>query len=265
MGRRQDSSGEQRFLADKIERQDRGMDQFDRQKELRRAMGARTALLAGGLMLLFTSITSTVTYGINFIMRASEADKGVEEILKLLQDVGMDSMTLRIIGICFLVVGAMEIFSGVCGFRFSNRLDKSELMLKIVIALLAVEVAMQVFLFFVKMMSPGLLFSALVIPLFMLWGVLRLRKLAKDDPDRVYVVNTGKGNPRYTAPGTKPGPERSMRERAMVKPKTEQEAAKPEKIAEAKPEESELEAETVKPMEEAEPEKPSEVVEQEEE
>lgn len=58
--------------------------------------------------------------------------------------------------------------------------------MKIIISLLIVEIMMQVYLFFTGLMNFGFLFTAILLPLFMLWGVTRLRKVAKADPERVY-------------------------------------------------------------------------------
>ena len=199
------------------------MDQFEMQRELRKAMSAKTSLLAGGLLLIFTAVTSTVMNGVGFIMNFVAASKGNAEIIEVLEKVGISKTLLCIAGICFILVGVAEIFAGVCGFRFNNRLDRADFMMKVVIVLLAVEAAMQVFLFCIHLMSYGMLFSALVIPLFMLWGTWRLRKLAKADPDRIYVVQTRKDQSQRTTLGKKPDSQKSMRERAMLQPKKESE------------------------------------------
>ena len=59
-------------------------------------------------------------------------------------------------------------------------------MLRIALVLLVVEALMEVFLCFCKLMSLGMLFTAIGIPLFILWGAWGFRKLSKEDPKRVY-------------------------------------------------------------------------------
>ena len=50
------------------------MDQFERMKVTRQAMNGRMCLMFGGIFLMFSAITSTIMYGINFFMTALEAD-----------------------------------------------------------------------------------------------------------------------------------------------------------------------------------------------
>ena len=76
------------------------MDQFEMQKEMRKAMTARTCLLAGGLLLLFTAVTSTIMYGINFFRLTEQAAKGEAESVKLLENTGMTIPLLRIVAVC---------------------------------------------------------------------------------------------------------------------------------------------------------------------
>ena len=61
--------------------------------------------------------------------------------------------------------------------------------MKLAISLLITEIVMQVILFFTGLMNLGLLFTAIVLPLFLLWGATRLGKVAKADPERKFAVD----------------------------------------------------------------------------
>lgn len=195
------------------------MDQFEMQKEMRKAMNARMSLMMGSIMLIFTAVTSTLMYGMNLFVIASEAAKGTAEYADVLAQVDMSVTMAQVVAVCFLLLGAVEIFSGVCGVRFCNRVDKSAFTLKIVIILLAAELLMQVVLVVTRMLSVGMLVTAVVIPLFMLWGALRLRKMAKADPERVFAIETKKDKERAYAQAAKPSSNKSLRERALMQAK----------------------------------------------
>ena len=162
---------------------------------------------------MFSAITSTLMYGINFFMTAQQADKGVAEYVELLKKAGVGSTFLRVAGACFLLVGIYEIIAGFITAKNSNRIDKSLFTMKIIISLLIVEIIMQVYLFFTGLMNFGFLFTAILLPLFMLWGVTRLRKVAKADPERVYAA---KPAARDKSRQQSAAPKKSIRERAAM-------------------------------------------------
>ena len=151
------------------------MDQFEKQKIERQALNGKMTMMFGGIFLMFSAITSTLMYGINFFMTAQQADKGVAEYVELLKKAGVGSTFLRVAGVCFLLVGIYEIIAGFITAKNSNRIDKSLFTMKIIISLLIVEIMMQVYLFFTGLMNLSFLFTAILLPLFMLWGVTRLR------------------------------------------------------------------------------------------
>ena len=113
---------------------------------------------------MFSAITSTLMYGINFFMTAQQADKGVAEYVELLKKAGVGSNFLRVAGVCFLLVGIYEIIAGFITAKNSNRIDKSLFTMKIIISLLIVEIMMQVYLFFTGLMNFGFLFTAILLP-----------------------------------------------------------------------------------------------------
>ena len=191
------------------------MDQFERQKQLRQALNGKMFLMFGGIFLMFTAITSTLMYGINFFTIAFGADKGTAEYVELLEKAGIRSTFLKVAGAFFILDGIWEIVVGFFAAKNSNRVDKSKFTLRMIISLLVVEVLMEVYLFLTGLMNPGFLFTAILLPLVMLWGVTRLRKIAKAEPDRKFAVDPAKNRKRQ--PSQQPAaPKKSIRERAAM-------------------------------------------------
>lgn len=193
------------------------MNQFKDQSEMKMAMNGRMGLLTGGIILIFTALSTTMTYGINLWGLAAGAARGEAEYTEVLESANMSVGILRVIAVCFLVMAVIEISSGFLSARFSNRLDKAKNTKKLIILLLALELVMQVFLLLTGMLNLGLLITSLVIPLYMLWSASKLCKVAKEYPDRTYALNTKKmkEQQRSSAPA-KPAPPKSLRERAMM-------------------------------------------------
>ena len=197
------------------------MDQFDKMKVTRQAMNGRMCLMFGGIFLMFSAITSTLMYGINFFMTAMEADKGTAEYVELLQNAGVGSGLLKGVGICFVAVGIWEVVVGFFSVKNSNRVDKSRFSVKLALSLLIAEVLMQIILFLVGLMNLGLLFTAIVLPLFLLWGATRLVKVSKAEPERKFAVDTAKRkSPQQAQPAA---PKKSIRERAAMQAREEDE------------------------------------------
>lgn len=193
------------------------MDVLDQQKAVRKAATGRMCLLFGGGFLLFTAITSTLLYGINFLVIASKAAAGTKEYVELLEKTNMQVPFLRLVGILFVIMAVVEVFAGISSVRYSNRVDKATTMLRIALVLLVVEALMEVFLCFSKLMSLGMLFTAIGIPLFILWGAWGFRKLSKEDPKRVYAVDMKKRQQARRQAAAQPAaPKKSLRERAMM-------------------------------------------------
>ena len=201
------------------------MDQFERQKVERQALNGRMTLMFGGIFLLFSAITSTLMYGINFFMTAQQADKGVSEYVELLETAGVSSNFLRAAGICFLLVGIYEVVTGFFAVKNSNRIDKSKFTLKMVVSLLIVEILLQIYLFFTGLMNLGILFTAILLPLFMLWGVTRLRKVARAEPERVYAVKQAS---REKTRQQAAAPKKSIRERAAMQARLDEDESESE-------------------------------------
>ena len=199
------------------------MDQFERQKQMRQAVNGKMFLLFGGIFLIFSAITSTLMYGINFFITAFEADKGTAEYVELLQTAGVGSTFLKVAGVCFILDGIWEVVVGFISVKNSNRIDKSKLTLKMVISLLVVEILMQVYLFLAGLANLGFLFTALLLPLIMLWGVTRFRKIAKEEPERKFAVDPAKNKRRSCSQNQPAAPKKSIRERAAMQVRVDNE------------------------------------------
>ncbi|MFS6554599.1 hypothetical protein VPJ68_03690, partial [Parabacteroides distasonis] len=155
----------------------KAVEPMDKQKAMRVAMNGRMSLLSSGIMMIFIAVTTTMMYSVNMFLAAVEASKGTEEIIQMMSEAGMTTGMAWAMGICFLLTAIMEMFAGISAVRFANRVDRAFLLKKIVLVLLGVEILMQVVLFFMRSLSLGMLFTAIALPLFMLWGVTRLCKL----------------------------------------------------------------------------------------
>ena len=190
----------------------------DKMKEYRWAMNGRMMLMLLGIMLIVNGILVNGRYGVNFFLMAADAASGKEESLKILTEAGISISWLRIVAIGFILITVAEVFTGVICFRFCNRIDRSDITMKFVIALLVLEVLFQIFLISQRMASLGGILSALVVPAFLLWSVRGFRKLAQLYPDRVYALEQyGKGGPaagKRTAGAQTP--KKSLKERAAV-------------------------------------------------
>lgn len=197
------------------------MNQYESPREMSCAMNGKMLLLMLGIMQVFSAVTSTAQYGINMFMIAAEAAKGTEDYVSALDAISMSILNARVVGVVFIAVGIVEIFVGVSCIILQNRLDKCFFTRKLIFILLGVEIVMNIFLFSQRLVNIGRLFSSLVMPLFLLWAVSRLCKLAKKYPDRVYAVDTK----QKAAPAPQPAQKKSLRERAMVPPVEEDDPA----------------------------------------
>ena len=191
------------------------MGEFKDQKELKMAMSGRMGLMAGGVLLIFTALSSTLMYGINFFSLASNASGGDAECLEILESANVSISMIQIAAVCFVIAAIAELAVGALCAALSNRLDKAIFTVRAAALLLGVEILMQVFLFLTGLMNLSLLITSIVIPAYLLWSATRLRKLAKIYPDRKTAVNTKKAREQQKKPAT-PVQKKSLHERAMM-------------------------------------------------
>lgn len=197
------------------EQEDLYMGEFKDQKELKMAMSGRMGLMAGGVLLIFTALFSTLMYGINFFSLASNASGGDAECLEILESANVSISMIQIAAVCFVIAAIAELAVGALCAALSNRLDKAIFTVRAAALLLGVEILMQVFLFLTGLMNLSLLITSIVIPAYLLWSATRLRKLAKIYPDRKTAVNTKKAREQQKKPAT-PVQKKSLHERAMM-------------------------------------------------
>lgn len=129
-----------------------------------------------------------------------------------METLGIKLSDLRLLGIACYVMTIIRIFVGVVCVRFSNRVDRAGFTLKTVIGLIVVEIIYIFFQFFKRALFLGsILYTALICGA-LLWGALKMKKLAEEDPERVYAVN-----PANRKPAEKPAaPQKSLRDKAMM-------------------------------------------------
>lgn len=145
--------------------------------------------------------------------------------MELLEKAGIDSMFLKIAGVCFLLVGICEIVTGFLAAKNSNRVDKSKFTVKIVVALLIVEIIMEIYLYFAGLMNLGFLFTAILLPLFMLWELQDYAKLQRQNRNVFMQLNPAKNKPKQQAAAA---PKKSIRERAAMQARVDENNVKPE-------------------------------------
>lgn len=196
------------------------MEPLEKQKLERQAVNGKMCLMFGGIFLIFSALTSTLIYGMGYFLPALEANKGNQEYQELLETNGLQSSLLMGIGICYLLMAVWEVAVGFNCAKNSNRVDRSRFTKKLVLALLIPEVIFQGTAFFLGLSPISLVFSAIVLPLFLLWGVTRLCKVAKVQPERVYAVDNSKNKAKRQAQAA---PQKSIRERAALQARVEDE------------------------------------------
>ena len=196
------------------------MEPLEKQKLERQAVNGKMCLMFGGIFLIFSALTSTLIYGMGYFLPALEANRGNQEYQELLATNGLQSSLLMGIGICYLLMAVWEVAVGFNCAKNSNRVDRSRFTKKLVLALLIPEVIFQGTAFFLGLSPISLVFSAIVLPLFLLWGVTRLCKVAKAQPERVYAVDNSKNKAKRQAQAV---PQKSIRERAALQARVEDE------------------------------------------
>ena len=195
------------------------MYQYQDQKEMRRALNGKMIVMLVGIMLVMTALTSSLSYGIRCWSMAGMADKGNEEVLEALKQIDITSGTLRACSVVYYIQAVIETMVGIFCFRLNNRLDKVALLWKMSLGILGLEVLAGVALTAMHMISPFMIISNLLLPLFLLWAVSGLKKVAKNHPDRIYAVEPnnrkkGKEADKTSVQPKKAGQKKSLMEHA---------------------------------------------------
>lgn len=198
------------------------MQKYKDPKEMRLAINGRMITMISGIFIITTALFTTLRYGMGLFQSAGEAAKGNQELVAVMEELGIGVGYLRFASVYLLLIAMLEVLVGVFALRLCNRLDKTKLIMKLCIALLAAEVILQPIVLRTQMM----MISNLLMPLCLLWGVFQLRKLAKIYPDRVFAVEPNAGRNKKKAPQPE---KKSLMARAMVQVKEdEKEAPVPE-------------------------------------
>ena len=195
------------------------MYQYQDQKEMRRALNGKMIVMLVGIMLVMTALTSSLSYGMRCWSMAGMADKGNEEVLEALKQIDITSGTLRACSVVYYIQAVIETMVGIFCFRLNNRLDKVALLWKMSLGILGLEVLSGVALTAMHMISPFMIISNLLLPLFLLWAVSGLKKVAKNHPDRIYAVEPnnrkkGKEADKTSVQPKKAGQKKSLMEHA---------------------------------------------------
>lgn len=197
------------------------MYKYKDQKELRMALNGRMITMISGLFIIMTAITTTLRYGMGLLQSASEAAKGTEDFVNALTQLGVSVGFIRFVAVLLLITTMIEILVGVFSARLSNRLDKADLIFKMSIGLLIVEVILLAFMLRTQMM----MLSNVLMPCCLIWGTSQLRKLSKLYPDRIFAVEPKKkekSSKGSSAQNQAQPQKKSLMDRAMTQAREEE-------------------------------------------
>lgn len=170
-----------------------------------------------GVLLIFTAISVVAQGGMMFMMifGSGEASK---EAMKELTEVGFTTGILASIGSCYLALGIDQIVTGVISFRLANRLDKIHVLKAVAVLYIVVSLLHQGYLFVMGITSVLGWISAILMPGILFWALQKNIRLAKADPERIYVID-----PQKTRNASRqPAKTSHIRERASAQIKSEE-------------------------------------------
>ena len=144
---------------------------------------------------------------------ADEASREIDvpALKKDMETLGITLADLRILGIACIIIAVIRIIAGVICVKFSNRVDRADITFKTVIALTVAEVLYAAVTFFMKALFVGSLLYTILILGALYLGAIRMRKLHKADPERVFAVPPA----RRPAPQAA-APKKSLHDRAKM-------------------------------------------------
>ncbi len=119
---------------------------------------------------------------------AGTEELDLNEFARQMKQVGITTNDLRMLGILSLIVAVIELLVGMICIVFANRVDRAKIVFTAVCVLLAAEAVFIIFSALKgSLMLSNILYSV-IIPGILFWFALKLRKFAREDPERVYVV-----------------------------------------------------------------------------
>ncbi|MBQ1310545.1 MAG: hypothetical protein IIY55_01755 [Blautia sp.] len=145
---------------------------------------------------------------------AAQQEIDMHALMENMKEMGITVADLRRIGIVGVITAVAEIIVGLLCALFANRVDRAKITLSAVSCLMVVEIAQVLFLLLKRALSIASIIGALLLPGALLWAAVKMYKLHKAYPERVYALNPrGGSNNRPAAP---PAPQKSLKERAMM-------------------------------------------------
>ena len=154
---------------------------------------------------------------------AAAEEFDVHELIRQMEENDISVSDLRMAGIAYLVAAIFEIVAGLLCALFANRVDRAKIVLSAAVALMVVEVCFVALLLINKMGALTTMFAALLFPGLLLWNAVKLWKMRKENPERVYVVPPS-GKPTFGNGKKKAAdiPKKSIHDRAMSVPVEEE-------------------------------------------
>ena len=164
----------------------------------------------------------------------AETELDIADLIGQMDAAGIEAKDLRLLGYGNLITAFFEIFCGLLCALYSNRVNRSKYTLGAAITVLVVEIVFMIFAFTKNALVITNLIYAVLLPVVLLWAALKMRKMAKADPERIYAVtpqqgrggtgaggrdggqSASAGTGRNSA-GTAGGAGRSLRERALMR------------------------------------------------
>ena len=188
------------------------MYKYKDQKEMRMAINGRMISLIAGVMTGTTALFTTVRYAMSAFQIASQAAGGNQDLLAQMEEVGASIGYMRVLGVAMILAAIVEVFAAFMGIRLCNRMDKAEVLMKKAIALLVVEVIVQL----IGLKAGIFMLNNLIMPCCLLWSSWQLKKLFKIYPDRKFAVEP---NVRNKKKKEEPAQKKSIAERAKLQAK----------------------------------------------
>ena len=190
------------------------MYKYKDQKEMRMAINGRMISLIAGVMTGTTALFTTVRYAMSAFQIASQAAGGNQDLLAQMEEVGASIGYMRVLGVAMILAAIVEVFAAIMSVRLCNRLDKASVLMKTAIALLVVEVIVQL----IGLKAGVFMLNNLIMPCCLLWSSCQLKKLFKIYPDRKFAVEP---NVRNKKKKEEPAQKKSIAERAKLQAKEE--------------------------------------------
>ena len=165
---------------------------------MRMAINGRMISLIAGVMTGTTALFTTVRYAMSAFQIASQAAGGNQDLLAQMEEVGASIGYMRVLGVAMILAAIVEVFAAIMSVRLCNRLDKAAVLMKTAIALLVVEVIVQL----IGLKAGVFMLNNLIMPCCLLWSSWQLKKLFKLYPDRKFAVEPNVRNKKKKASGT---------------------------------------------------------------